>query len=900
MGRSADTSFRLIAEQKKLISRERLSEATRQAREQGVSLESVISEGGDLPPGQLERILGTRERHGRTCKGCGERTYMLPGQTPLNTPCEHCGGDLISAAGDKGRSTGRPSRPSGGAPRPSGGAPRPSGGAPRPSGGAPRPSGGAPRPSGGAPRPGGGAPRPSGGAPRPGGGAPRPSGRQGRPSGRPITSGPRKPPTISGRPLGKSSSEIAAEAASQAAAQSPLEGVTFGESDNLSPPVRPPEDDAGGADDLDFRSVAYDASTPPEAPQDATISEPPPEFSDGGTGPGPSAPAGGSGAGASGQTVGSPAPGGRRQPKVGDADYAQSLRQAGGGFGYEPTEIETVKPAGRLGVVSTPSAFVAPPGPEEDDFDEGEAGRFMPPAEDMVQVGAIRAPVPPLRSEIGRILKLPLNPHGLAMIALGAMLVFFLSAVMGRVPCIFLIPLIGLFLYPTAYLIKVMRCAMSGQEDLADWPDFDFGGLLGDGLRMAMVFVASGFPIVVGACVFGAAAGMLGGSKKKAEVVKSIGEQAHMAAGETPKIAPGTDVSDVVFLAAGQQDEVRVGEGKWTVLGLLGRSEADDTGMTQAMDDMPTGGFGISLMHAWQIYDMDRVGQAAGRDKVRVLAVYADPDERIIQSKFPWLIPPPEGDDDDDDAFDETRRASINADLQSAMDKGATLHGGRRTRQPPGVNELKVTEVVRTSGWVFPGAFEKIKRIPCVYLIDPQGKIVREYSTGAYDELIYGDLLNAMTGGDGHAQPVSLPYDIKPTGGLSIAAFATGGARVVLFILFLVFVVAGLFYYPMANILMGVFDSPTTPFFYPAGFRAMAVAWKDYLALAGVLVGLNVVAGLWGTLGSFLLGHILPWPLDGLVINSVAGCISFYSGIVSSYAIGRYYYANQEAIGWLT
>ena len=42
MGRSADISFRLIAEQKKLLTREQLGEAIRTAREQGVSLESVI------------------------------------------------------------------------------------------------------------------------------------------------------------------------------------------------------------------------------------------------------------------------------------------------------------------------------------------------------------------------------------------------------------------------------------------------------------------------------------------------------------------------------------------------------------------------------------------------------------------------------------------------------------------------------------------------------------------------------------------------------------------------------------------------------------------------------------------------------------------------------------------
>ncbi|MGE0708478.1 MAG: DUF4013 domain-containing protein [Planctomycetota bacterium] len=962
MAKSADTSFRLIAEQKRLLSRERLAQAAREADQQGISLESVISEAGDLDPESLERVLKTRERHGRTCKGCGERTYLLPGQTPTNTPCEACGGELLATPDDKQRAAAGPpsAGPASGRSQPPSG--RPSGPPSDRPGGPPSGRPGGPRPGqpGGPPngRP-GGPPngRPGGPPSRPGG--PRPGPRPPAPAGAPP-SGQRSPAPgaapaagagtgrlIGGAPTSSIGQDAARAAAEEASRGSLLEGVTFS-GDTVTPEevaaaAAAAEAGAQGAadDDLSFRSGAYD-SEEMAAARASAMAEPEPEGFPG------AAPIGGIPTGgilastgataaagfghAPGAPPDEPAADDQRtitypapempgaSPTVGPTVVAgpsgtpRDLRQAGGNFGYEPPseeEAEAVPPRGRLGLPGTfaPSS----PGGDHGDLGETEVGeapyeegadddaRFRPPAEHLARVGAAeeRGPVPPLRTELPKILKLPLNPSGLAFIAMGATLVFLI----GHAPILMKGAVIALALYPTTYMIRVMRSAMVGREELPDWPDFDFGEIGGNGLRMLACIVASFLPIVLGFCLFGAVAKALS-SGGAPQAWKTIGEQAHMSAGTEPNVPNGADAKDVTFYAAGKTDqEVHTGEGRWTILGLIAKSDADDTGMKQAIDDMPSAGFGISIQYAHQIYDLDRVGQALGRD-VRVVAAFADPDQRIIDSKFPWLAMPSEGEQEtpEEPSPEEAllNRGKARADLEKAVDFAARSKGGR-ARQASGADELKVTQVVRTAGWTFPEPFEKVRRVPCVYVLDPQGQVRREYATGVYDEKLYADVRSLMRGGRGDESAESLPQSVKPTGGVlgALGSIASGGAMLLAGLLLLVLVVAGLFYWPMANILMGVFDSPSTPFLYPAGFRAMAVAWKDYLALSGLLIGLSFLGGLWTWLGGWLLAF-LPSLLKGILTEGVGACVAFYASVVSSYAIGRYYYANQEAIGWLT
>ena len=119
MSKSSDIAFRLIALQKRLLSKPRLNELMSQAQREGLALEALLLETGDLGQEDLNRILRTRRRHGRTCEGCTKTTYMLPGQNERNTPCEHCQGRLIPGSGKSsgthkaisGRPIQRPKRP---------------------------------------------------------------------------------------------------------------------------------------------------------------------------------------------------------------------------------------------------------------------------------------------------------------------------------------------------------------------------------------------------------------------------------------------------------------------------------------------------------------------------------------------------------------------------------------------------------------------------------------------------------------------------------------------------------------------------------------------------------------------------------------------------------------------
>ena len=912
MGRSADISFRLIAEQKRLLTREQLEEATRTAREQGVSLESVVSEAGHLPPDQFERILRTRERHGRTCKKCGARTYLLPGQNPGNTPCEHCGGEL-SPAGPGGR---RPPRP-------------PRAGAPG------RRPGGPPSPGA---RPG---PRaPSGRAPRPAAPAPLPAGRD------PASQRVAESDELAFTSMAPEHPEVAeAQAYASAIAandpdKTPPAGTRVSSTWEEEPPQpvsstweeEAPQPVSSSWEEEPPQPVSSTWEEEPPQPVSSTWEEEPPAPLAGGSAAGGSAagrvsstweeePPSPAGADPSAPPVSStweddphgqatlPPPG--SQPvgsPVRSSGAPQQLRRQGGGFGYEPPpsdEPTLPRPSGRLGMARSGQRYDPPTQGPSDGLDDAA---FMPPAEHLAQIQqaglGYRPPAPPLRTEIPRLLSLPLNGTGIAFIAMGALLVTLLN----NVPFFFKFGVLALILYPTTYMIRVMRAGMIGHEELPDWPDLDFGEMFGNGIRVFMVGLASFLPIVLGLCLIPALLAATSSGKPKPAPILSIGELAHQSAGTTPKLAAGTDVSDVTFsrvtppkpegsdfvndegvriqVEYGDEDPTIVLRGGWTVLGLLGRSLADDTGMTQEMIDMPTGNvYAGTIHHGHQVYDLDRIGQAL--PQVQVVAAYADPDLRIISQKFPWLA-------QEELTVDFSGGRDPRREREMAMELMRRAHAERKAG-----GRLKATKVATTEGFTFPGAFDEVSRFPCVYLIDPQGKIAKEYSTGAYDEKIYADLQNLMAGGDGDSSPTSLPYAIKPVSGFSLGAFFQGGAMIVVGLLAFVLAIAGLVYWPMANVLMGVFDSPTTPFLYPAGFRAIAVAWKDYLALALVLIGLSLVAMAWAVVGGFLFGAMLPWPLDALVVQGGAALFGFYSQIVQYYAIGRYYYANKEAIGWL-
>lgn len=97
-------------------------------------------------------------------------------------------------------------------------------------------------------------------------------------------------------------------------------------------------------------------------------------------------------------------------------------------------------------------------------------------------------------------------------------------------------------------------------------------------------------------------------------------------------------------------------------------------------------------------------------------------------------------------------------------------------------------------------------------------------------------------------------------------------------------------YYPMAYLLMVAFTSGRAAWHYPAGLRAVLLTLPDYLVLLGICAFVvGVQTGLELATGAFLN------PVFAMVLQSV---VAFYAAIVLAHAVGRYYFANREALGW--
>lgn len=928
MAKSADTSFRLIASSKKLLTRGQLGEAASRAQRGGISLEAAVGELGFLKPEDFERIATTRERHARDCSSCGDVTFLLPKQTVTTTPCEHCQSPLVPSSEDK--QARRPRSPGAAGPGPAG------------------------------PRPGPG-PGPGPGA----GAAPRPTGR--------------RIPTKEERAArdaaqGKGTPSTAAHDASRAAAEashSAVGDITFSapademaallaEAKGAAPPQDAPAADpldaatppgqGGDESGLEFRSVAYSASDVAKIKEEAEAG-PPPEAAakpkqppraepeeDAPTIP-PSRPV----ADAPQSAIGTPV----KAPSASPRD----LRQQGGGFGYEPPAELAPRP-GRLGgpraspaqteeddsprklqkketfEYEPPSELAARPGrpgsfaggvvgaastlggggagastpdegpPHEEDEDDD---RFAPPAKHFADhtTDEEHLVIPPLREDLKRILMLPLEKDGLGMLILGT----FMMGAISIIPWtpFTILPVLAMMAYPITFLISCTRYGSVGRESLPDWPDFDLG-LIANLWRTIQVWFACAFPVIAILLPLGCLAGMIASSaapKPNQQLpIFSIGTSAHSSRRtESDWFVPkGTDLSGTVFLEPGTDNEVELG-GKWTVIGLLNRSNADDTMTTVDFTDMgAASALGSAGVPGFQAHDLDRVGRAMGTEAV-VYAAYADPDERIVQGRFPWLRPGQEEEEEDEEEEEYDREAEVG----KALDKASRTMTLKRNKRR-GDNGIRVStpfeglSVLKTSDWTFPGKFEGIKPLPVVYVLDASGKVVKEYGAGVDDEQLYGDLKDLIRGGDGDTSGKSLPPHIKPPKSVVMALLA-GGGMVFLVLIAVPVIVAGYFYWPAAQLIMVTFDSGAMAFNYPAAIRAIRAGFKDYLALVGILVGLSIVGSILGEVLKLLL-----FMAPGFIRSGVSGFFSsifyFYTQIVGAYAIGRYYYANKEAIGW--
>lgn len=701
---SANTSFVIIASKRQLLPKARLERCQREADEQGLDLAEYLVHQGELEAHEVVSIVRARARHGRTCTACGELTYMLPGDVPGKTPCEHCGGKLEA--------------------------------------------------------------------------------------------GPPQPKT--GRPV----------VAAADAAPPPIPG--------MSATVR--------ADDLDDRTPVPDDRTP--NPDEAPPAYSPPAYS----------------------------------PPA-----------------YEPPSY-------------------APPSYEPSGGVENPYG--APESDGAPWAGQERRPTHSLWQEIGSLILFPVKtPQAIALITVGAI---FTAIVQGLgssgglgllgVGCC---GLLGLGIYIWMFLIDVTREGAGGGSEVPAFPDFDLEAVIGSFVRVLSFHLACYLPVFLLFCAgmsFAPDAFAFFASRQ----YNTIGDDAHLLSSDKQPLK-GQSAADATFYTP---DNTAIDlSGKWTVLGLLEMDDADDTGMSTMLSDMPTG----SVFHGYQIYDLDRVGRAFS-GKVNVIAAYADPRKRLLTVRWPFTIPEYEREELIErfggigafgGGFDEGFDEEFEEDLGEATDLATTFGGGMVGAVE---NPFMTVKFATTEEHVFPAPFQELRRFPAVYVLDPTGKIVREYSTGVYDEKLYADIQSLMRGGDGDAWAQSLPGHVYAVPGE--APRGNSAAVLLMLVLVGVAVLFGLVYYPMAYLLMVVHDSPTSPWIYPLAFRSMINTAGDYLGLLVIGGGILVLSGL----VNLFLGIVFvsaPALLQLALVNLPSAWLAFYSNVAVCYAAGRFYYLNQDRLEWL-
>jgi serine/threonine protein kinase len=143
---SANACIHAIALARAVLPREALDRALGEAETRGRPLERHLVETGAVSRDLARELEVERSRQARACSACRKLTYLLPGRTEAETPCEHCAGALAPAAAPKSASHPAPKSASHPAPK---SAPHP---APR-SGAHPAPAAARPAPPEKAPAP---------------------------------------------------------------------------------------------------------------------------------------------------------------------------------------------------------------------------------------------------------------------------------------------------------------------------------------------------------------------------------------------------------------------------------------------------------------------------------------------------------------------------------------------------------------------------------------------------------------------------------------------------------------------------------------------------------------------------------------------------------------------------
>jgi peroxiredoxin len=555
--------------------------------------------------------------------------------------------------------------------------------------------------------------------------------------------------------------------------------------------------------------------------------------------------------------------------------HARKLRMAGA-FGYEPPPPTSPPPPGTA-PTADPTSEAPPPAPEpapapppEDDpapsFSRPTTFEVTGPPIPVVGGVPVSFTYASFADEVKTILSFPVRGPAVAVVSIGA--VFGAVAVaLGSIAGIF-----GWFLslfiivYYHAYQVKVTNRITAGHDDLPDWPDpGESGGL---GWRLFVCDVACFLPafLLLLAPLFLAGGSSRGAAEAREKGKTTVGDDATELAGATPK-AVNNDVSDEEFLDAAEST-VRISDykGKWVVVGLIDKDDAGDTALRR----------GIATP---EVFDLDRLARA---DKETVvLACMIDPGERrmkalgLVKDEAPRPAVEKEGDDE------VPERTKLPRDLNPDP-----LH--KNLGVPPQIKRLKV---IRTRDFAMPDRFGGVTLYPTVWVIDPTGRIRKEYESGASDHKLYGVLTDLRKGGSGDAPPRPLPGEEGRGMQLGFSLSLSG----MLFTLGLLF---GMAYHPMAFLMVVVFTSGAIAFNYPGVIGSILRTHRDYLQVISVLI----VASILGKLVSYAVNDVLLLPFPVLVRAIASGVVDWwvflYTLLVEAYALGRFYVRNQRALGW--
>ncbi len=207
--------------------------------------------------------------------------------------------------------------------------------------------------------------------------------------------------------------------------------------------------------------------------------------------------------------------------------------------------------------------------------------------------------------------------------------------------------------------------------------------------------------------------------------------------------------------------------------------------------------------------------------------------------------------------------------------------------------ELQRLQVIRTTDFFMPEKFNKLNTYPTVWIIDPAGKVRKQYDGGASDHKIYATWLDLRRGGSGDVSWKYLPGEKPP--GLSLA-FNFGLAGLLSFVA----LVLAMLYHPMAFLMTVVFTNGLIGFNYPAVIGSILRTQRDYFHVVAVLIAAWVVT----IIAHFVFTDLLLLPFPELVRDFgdrvASWWLLLYSLLVEAFALGRFYVRNQKELAWLS